>query len=353
MSQHRSDVFVPCGIIDYPARDMTITVGAAMPFRELNEILHEECQQLPIDVPDPEIAVGDMVAMDIAGPRQYCYGTLRDYVIGLEAVDGKGRRFHAGGRVVKNVAGYDLCRLLVGSQNTMGTLTQLTFKVRPLPASRSLLVAGFRTLQNLESALSILNTTATTPVILDVLNRPAAQSLLNTPTPELAHDSVRMDALTFLVVAFEGPEVACNWQNSTLSREIADSVSWIHIASLPDASQLWCQAAQQATVPNDSISWLASLTTLPSQVSAVMGVLHELGCDVYGRAGNGVLYCRPSSRNQVPVPPDESAGIGMLHALTANSNGSVNVIKSNSMRSSVPPESVGILTSRLQSLLGT
>lgn len=352
MSQHPSDVFVPGGVIDYPARDMTITVGAAMPVGELNAILDKEGQQLPIDGPDPSMSVGEMVAMDIAGPRQYGYGTLRDYLIGLEAVDGKGRRFHAGGRVVKNVAGYDLCRLLVGSQNRMGTLTQLTFKVRPLPAGHSLLVAGFRSLQNLESALSALNTSATTPIILDVLNRSAAQSLLNAPTPELAQNSVRMDALAFLVVAFEGPEVACNWQHSTFSREVADSASWIHTAAQPDASQIWCKVAQQATVPNDSIAWMASLTTLPSQVSAVTGVLHELGCDVYGRAGNGILFCKPSSCSQAVKPPEESEGIGMLHALTTKGDGSVNVIKSTSMRSSVPPEAVSTLASRLQSVLG-
>ena len=353
MSQPPSDVFVPGGVIDYPARDMTITVGAAMSVGELNAILDKESQQLPIDVPDPSMSVGEMVAMDIAGPRQYGYGTLRDYVIGLEAVDGKGRRFHAGGRVVKNVAGYDLCRPLVGSQNRMGTLTQLTFKVRPLPAGHSLLVAGFQSLQQLESALSVLNTSATTPIILDVLNRSAAQSLLKAPTPELTHDSIRMDSLAFLVVAFEGPEVARNWQHSTFSREVADAASWIHTASRADASQLWCAAAQQATVPNDSVAWLAALTTLPSQVSAVTGVLHELGCDVYGRAGNGVLFCRPSSCSQALKTPDESEGIGMLHALTTKGDGSVHVIKSTSVRSSVPPEAVSTLASRLQSVLGS
>jgi len=353
MSQHHSDVLVPGGVIDYPARDMTITVGAAMPVCELNAILDKESQQLPIDVPNPSMSVGEMVAMDIAGPRQYGYGTLRDYLIGLEAVDGKGRRFHAGGRVVKNVAGYDLCRLLVGSQNRMGTLTQLTFKVRPLPAGHSLLVAGFRSLHNLESALSVLNTSATTPVILDLLNRTAAQSLLNAPTPELARDSDRMDAHAFLVVAFEGPELACKWQHSTFAREVADSASWIHTALRPDASQLWCTTAQQATVPDESVAWLASITTLPSQVSAVTGVLNELGCDVYGRAGNGVLFCRPSASSLAPKPPEESEGIGMLHSLTTKGDGCVRVIKSASMRSTVPPDAVVSLTARLQAILGS
>jgi glycolate oxidase FAD binding subunit len=138
-SQFTASSPVSSAIVDYPARDMTITVGAGMSYGTLQTILKEENQQLPIDVADEGTSLGELVAHDICGPRQFGYGSLRDYVIGVEAVDVNGRVFHAGGRVVKNVAGYDLCRLLVGSRNQLGTITQLTFKLKPLPAHQAII----------------------------------------------------------------------------------------------------------------------------------------------------------------------------------------------------------------------
>ena len=77
-------------VIDYPARDMTITVGATMTIGRLREVLMQEKQQLPIDAPHDNVTLGEMVAHDVNGPRQFGYGTLRDYVIGIEASDGSG-----------------------------------------------------------------------------------------------------------------------------------------------------------------------------------------------------------------------------------------------------------------------
>ena len=76
------------------------------------------------------------MAANTSGPRRFGCGTFRDYVIGLTAVTADGRVFHSGGRVVKNVAGYDLCKLLVGSLGTLAVVTQLTLKLKPLPSRR-------------------------------------------------------------------------------------------------------------------------------------------------------------------------------------------------------------------------
>jgi glycolate oxidase FAD binding subunit len=100
-------------VVDYPARDMTVTVEAGMRVAELSRILAREGQQWPIDVPRADNAtVGGVIATNTNGPRRYGYGSVRDYVIGINAVDGSGRPFKGGGRVVKNVAGYDFCKLL-------------------------------------------------------------------------------------------------------------------------------------------------------------------------------------------------------------------------------------------------
>ena len=127
-------------VIDYPAADMTITVEAGMTIAELNRLLAEQRQWLPVDVPWPDRAtVGGAIATNAAGPRRYAYGTMRDYLLGFTAVDGTGMTFSGGGRVVKNAAGYNMCRLMAGSLGTLGVITQATLMVRPLPEAAALL----------------------------------------------------------------------------------------------------------------------------------------------------------------------------------------------------------------------
>src|SRR5205823_2725889 len=96
-------------VIDYPARDMTITVQAGITMAKLQGTLAVENQRLPIDVPLAEQAtLGGTIATNVSGPRRYGFGTLRDYVIGISVINAEGQEIKAGGRVVKNVAGYDL-----------------------------------------------------------------------------------------------------------------------------------------------------------------------------------------------------------------------------------------------------
>ncbi len=351
-SQSTASSPVSSTIVDYPARDMTITVGAGMSYGTLQAILREENQQLPIDAADEETPVGKLVAHDICGPRQFGYGSLRDYVIGVEAVDGTGRVFHAGGRVVKNVAGYDLCRLLVGSRNQLGTITQLTFKLKPLPAEQSIIVAGFRSLRDLESALERLNLTATTPVILDVLGRAATSRLLTASVPELAETTHGRDAAALLVLGYEGPRTACQWQNKTLQDELAGTVVWCHVASRSDAFPNYCRTAQRAAAGDANDPWLARLITLPSRVVSSLSVLQEAGCEVFGRAGNGILFVRPSNQISSPQPPDEAQAATILSSLVTDGNGSFEMLRSTSSRSTISAAPVREFSKQLIELLG-
>ncbi len=278
-------------VVDYPARDMTITVGAALTVGELRDVLKQENQQLPIDFADDAMTVGDLVAFDICGPRQYGYGTLRDYVIGVEASDGNGRVFHAGGRVVKNVAGYDLCRMLIGARGQLGTLRQLTFKLKPLPVEQHLSVAAFRSLKDLESALERLNLTSTTPQILDVLNHTAAETLLPTIDGTLASGKLSASA-AFLVLGFDGSRKACDWQTKTLAEELHGTAVSVTSVARPEATLAYCRAAMQfsADCVGKKSGWSAKVVTLPSQVVAVLQVAKDFGLQTCGRAGNGVVY---------------------------------------------------------------
>src|SRR5437588_5750684 len=119
---------------------MTVTAQSGITLARLGNVLATENLRLAIDVPNGARAtLGGALAVNVSGPRRYGLGTLRDYVIGISAVNDEGQEVKAGGRVVKNVAGYDLCKLYVGSLGTLGIITQVTLKLKPRPDGQALL----------------------------------------------------------------------------------------------------------------------------------------------------------------------------------------------------------------------
>lgn len=199
-------------VIDYPANDMTITVQAGMTIAELQRTLASEGQRLPVDVPLAERAtLGGAMACNASGPCRYGYGTLRDYVIGIGLVNEEGKETKAGGRVVKNVAGYDLCKLYVGSWGTLGIITQATLKVRPLPEASAIVRATCRTAE-LGSLLDRLHATRTRPIAISVLNDSAAGAA---PGRLLANKGLEW----LVLVCFEETQVNVAWQLEQIASE--------------------------------------------------------------------------------------------------------------------------------------
>ena len=122
-------------VIDHVLDDFTITVQSGMRFAALQTFLADHGQFVPLDVPFPNQAtVGGSVAAARSGPRRGVFGGPRDWLIGCGVVLPHGATVHGGGRVVKNVSGYDLCKLFSGSLGTLGCIVEATFKLRPLPA---------------------------------------------------------------------------------------------------------------------------------------------------------------------------------------------------------------------------
>jgi len=121
-------------VIDYDPANQVVTFGAGMKLMAAQEALAARNQWLPLRPPLADgCTVGGMVALGACGPERLAYGAPRDRLLGLRFVDGRGRHISAGGKVVKNVAGYDVTRLLAGSAGTLGFLTELTFRVSSIP----------------------------------------------------------------------------------------------------------------------------------------------------------------------------------------------------------------------------
>jgi glycolate oxidase FAD binding subunit len=149
---HTLDLAAFSGIRSYEPEELVLTAGAATPMAEIEAALDKAGQMLAFEPPDwrallgsgdASPSLGGVLSCNLAGPRRIKQGAARDHFLGFRGVSGRGEAFKAGGRVVKNVTGYDLCKLIAGSYGTLVALTELTMKVLPRPEDeRSILVRG-------------------------------------------------------------------------------------------------------------------------------------------------------------------------------------------------------------------
>src|SRR5258708_767443 len=138
-------------LVEHKAEDMTATVEAGMTLANFQQQVATRGQWLPIDPPNAEqLTIGALLATNVSGPRRFGFGTIRDFVIGLQVVLADGRIIHSGGKVVKNVAGYDLMKLFIGSHGSLGVIVEVTFKLRPIPETEQFLEANCASLDEAE-----------------------------------------------------------------------------------------------------------------------------------------------------------------------------------------------------------
>lgn len=159
------------GIVEYSPEDLVVIVRAGTTLSELQQTLRECGQFLPFDPPFPERAtIGGIVATAMTGPCRCLYGSVREHLLGVKVVqpDGKVTRF--GGKVVKNVAGYDMTKLYVGSMGTLGVIVEANFKVRPLPEMQATLPLWTDNAESVEKFLSALVFSDATPAYAELLN---------------------------------------------------------------------------------------------------------------------------------------------------------------------------------------
>lgn len=158
-------------LLQHQPEDMTATVQAGMTLAELQSHLRTAGQWLPVDPPGPDsLCIRDLITFNLSGPRRFGYGTIRDYLLELHVVLADGRVVKSGGKVVKNVAGYDLTKLFVGSRNTLGVVVEATFKLKPIPSVERIVQQTVASLEAAESLIQKILESELVPVVLDLHN---------------------------------------------------------------------------------------------------------------------------------------------------------------------------------------
>src|SRR6266851_3044750 len=164
-------------VVEYEPADLTVTVEAGLPFADLQKQLAEQGQFLALDPPAAASAtIGGVIATNVSGPLRFAYGTARDLVIGTRVANPDGTLTRAGGRVVKNVAGYDLNKLYVGSLGTLSIIVELSFKLAPIPPAAESVVGQFADVDTARRVGNAVVHSPLSPLAIELLGPGAAEA---------------------------------------------------------------------------------------------------------------------------------------------------------------------------------
>ena len=261
-------------VVEHNHADLTLVVQAGITLSALRNVLSEERQLLPLDAPLPNKAtIGGTLAAGVSGPLKWQYGSARDLVIGMKAVQADGRLVKSGGNVVKNVSGYDMARLHVGGLGTLGVITEVSFKLTPMPRRESTLLAQFNTVADcMSAALGIFNS-GVMPIALTAFNRAAAARMAMDDYADGASGS----AYTLAVRLGSRPRTLRRMESEALA-VIERRAQVAHAESLgAESSALWATLADFGHADGEDPALSARIAVLPTEVARAMDALERIG----------------------------------------------------------------------------
>ncbi len=271
-------------VVEYEPADLTAVLEAGLTLARVQDILGQHNQFLPLDPPCPERAtLGGILAANQSGPLRLGYGTARDLVIGTKAVLADGTLIKSGGKVVKNVAGYDLNKLFIGSLGTVGVIVEAAFKVYPKPQAWGTAVGRFKTPEAAWDAVWRLRQSVFEPVALELLG--------GTLGPELSDGSWRL----FARYAGYGPAVARQVRETCGIFEAAGGEA----ESLPDAEASFWPVLRDLPVtwrPGWGVGAVVKAGMLPTRVPQFIAAAEAavggqgIARGWVARAGVGLAY---------------------------------------------------------------
>jgi glycolate oxidase FAD binding subunit len=269
-------------VLDYTPDDMTISIGAGITFDEVDQALRPNGQMLPMDVALPgRSTVGGALACAADGPRRQGYGTFRDLFLGTRVVEAGGRISKAGGMTVKNVSGFDMMKLYVGSMGSLAILTSANFKLLPIPRAVATIACEFDTLQGAFAMVDAVHASKLLPSACELVS---------------AEGGVGFG----LCIATDGLEQAVTRHKRdlpTFAKKAGAIAS--HVLEGDDHSSLWRRIndlPQTATLaPNEMV---LRVTCLASHLGESLVALerlaqeHSMRLQISARALNGIAYVR-------------------------------------------------------------
>jgi glycolate oxidase subunit GlcD len=299
-------------LVEHEPADLVATAEAGLTLADFNREVGRAGQWLPLDPPRADVAtLGGVAATGAAGPLAHGYGLPRSYVLGMRVALADGRVIRAGSRVVKNVAGYDLCKLFTGSCGTLGLILELTFKLRPLPACDATLVAHARDLDGLLDASRELVTSQLLPAAVELLSPRLARALgLTTPAGAFA-----------LLARFAGTESSVGYQLKGAGELVGSHIKGGGSGfSLANDAEPWTKLSAYTFGKDYRLVWRAGV--LPSRLGGLLSRLREQGGDElswHAGAGDGRLRVL----NDASVVKDEAARLSSLREAARASGGSL------------------------------
>ncbi len=275
-------------IVEHVPHDLVVTAQAGLPLATLQAALQQSKQWLALD-PDlaPGATIGGVVATNATGPRRLRYGGVRDSIIGIRVVLADGTIAKGGGKVVKNVAGYDLPKLFTGALGTLGVIVSATFRLYPLPiASRTVHITASTITALCDLAIRILGSTLV-PTVVDVLGTTTQPNMYTMAVRfEMGQEAVEAQAATLLAMAAE-------IQGDTIQsmQELAGDAEtqfWSQTKHTHEATdtQKTSLTLKASLLPTEVAHWLAELEQVCQQ--------QHMHATWYAHAGHGLVFVQLS-----------------------------------------------------------
>jgi glycolate oxidase FAD binding subunit len=347
-TDHVLDVSRLAGIVEYEAAELVLTAQPGEPLASINAELAKKRQMLAFEPPDwrallgseGEPTLGGVIACNLAGSRRVRAGSARDYILGFSAVNGFGEIWKAGGKVVKNVTGYDMCKLQAGAYGTLSALTEVTVKVMPKPETACTIV-----LHGLADDVAIRT-------LANALNSPFEVSgAAHLPASAARRSKVSVVAAGLgaaTVMRLEGPRPSVVYRTTALESLVGRGAR----LNEAETEAFWSEvgAVQPFLAQGSRIVW--RLCPTPSQAPSVAhSILSALqSAEFYFDWGGGLIWLSLDSEE---AGPDAGAGIVRPVVKTVGGHATL-VVAPEAVRASVPvfePLSAGLaqLTARVKS----
>jgi len=244
-------------LLQYEPRDLTVSVEAGMPFSELTRVLAQNHQMLPLDPPWlNESTVGGVLAANLSGPRRRLYGTARDMVIGMTFATLEGKLISSGGMVVKNVAGLDMAKLMIGSFGTLAAIATVNFKVFPSPVASRTFAMEFATAADAFAERDRILSGVLQPSAIDIVNWPRG--------------------FRMLIRAGGNAAVLDRYSRELPRARVEDDTAWDAI----------CEFSRRFVTANPSAKVVS--TSMP--LTKMREAAEKLDVPFVARAGSGIIY---------------------------------------------------------------